>query len=119
LLAKLVDAYRGMEWRVIVVGGVPRKAENFEWVKQVSDVPVNKLDRVVLCLPSQEALAVLDKIAAKGCGILCVYPVSVSDRLLERARALGMDPVFETESSLMSRSGTALARGRSPNMIGD
>lgn len=59
----------------------------------ISDVPVERLDRVSLYVPPRVGLALLDEIAAKGCDELWLNPGTESDELVERARELGLNPI--------------------------
>ncbi len=61
--------------------------------RTISDVPVERLNRVSIYLPPQIGIEVLGEVAAKGCHELWLNPGSDSAGVVERARALGFDPI--------------------------
>jgi hypothetical protein len=51
------------------------------------------LDRVSLYLPPPVGVKILDDIAKKGCQELWVNPGADSPELIEKAQALGLNPI--------------------------
>ena len=58
----------------------------------LADVP-GPLDRVSMYVPPSVGATLLDAVKAKGTPELFLNPGSESDELLERASALGLDPI--------------------------
>ena len=89
-------ALRAYVQRGHVVLPVNATADEIEGVKAyrfVSD-PDGPIDRAILYLPAHVGIGVLDALAARGdVAELWVSPGAESDELLDRARALGFDPI--------------------------
>lgn len=61
--------------------------------RTLADVPVPHLDRISVYLPPAVLLGLLDEIAAKGCDELWLNPGSDSSDVVDRARAIGLEPI--------------------------
>jgi hypothetical protein len=61
--------------------------------KSVTDIPVD-IDRVSVYLPPEMTLRVLDEIARKGTKELYLNPGSEDDRVVAKARSLGLRPIL-------------------------
>jgi len=70
------------------------KADRSKGYQNVTDVPVENLDRVSLYVPPTIGIKLLEEIAAKGCNELWLNPGSENEELVVRARALGFDPIL-------------------------
>ena len=91
---KSVRAHAAQGYEVFPVNPKGGEIEGLRVYPSVTDVPVERLDRVSLYVPSAIGLTLLDEIAAKGCDELWLNPGSESDELLEKARELGFDPIL-------------------------
>lgn len=89
---KAVRAYLNQGWDVYPVNPRGGEVEGFRVYTALEDIPV-KLDRITLYVPPQVGLTLLPVIAKLQPAELFVNPGAESDELLERARALGLDPV--------------------------
>lgn len=87
---KAVRAHAQQGFAVFPVN--PKGGEIEGWVvyRSLAEVPAARLDRVSVYLPPRVALAVLDEVAAKGCGELWLNPGSDSPEVVARAQALGL-----------------------------
>ena len=56
-------------------------------------MPAEHLDRVSLYLPPAVGLAILDEVAARGCGELWLNPGADSPELAAKAKGLGLDAI--------------------------
>ncbi|MEM9659322.1 MAG: CoA-binding protein [Planctomycetota bacterium] len=61
--------------------------------RSLSEVPVDRLDRVSLYVPPKVGAQLLEEIAAKGCDELWLNPGSESEQLIDQARTLGLEPI--------------------------
>lgn len=59
----------------------------------LAEAPGGALDRVSLYVPPGVGLGLLGEIAARGCGELWLNPGTESAELVERATALGLNPI--------------------------
>ncbi|MCA9231161.1 MAG: CoA-binding protein [Planctomycetales bacterium] len=91
---KSVRAHAAQGYEVFPVNPKGGEIEGLRVYPSVTDVPVERLDRVSLYVPPAIGLTLLDEIAAKGCDELWLNPGSESDELLEKARELGFDPIL-------------------------
>jgi predicted CoA-binding protein len=86
-----VHLERGYDvYPVNISGG---QIEGLEVYRTLADVPVDVLDRISVYLPPAVGIKLLPEIAAKPCRELWFNPGSESDELLEKARALGLEPI--------------------------
>jgi len=90
---KSVRAHLRQGYDVYPVNPKGGQIEGLKVFRSLADVPVERLDRISVYLPPHLGLAVLDEVAAKGCRELWLNPGSESEELLERARALGLEPI--------------------------
>lgn len=90
---KAVRAYLDQGWRVYPIHPSAEQIEGLAVLHSILDVP-EPVDRATLYLPPPAGIRVLEEIARKGVGELYVNPGAESDELVERARALGLDPIL-------------------------
>lgn len=90
---KAVRAYLADGWTVFPVNPNETQVEGLKCYPSVLDVP-ESLDRVTLYVPPEIGLRLLDEITQKGCGELYVNPGAESPELLEKAQALGLQPIL-------------------------
>ncbi|MFQ5511761.1 MAG: CoA-binding protein, partial [Candidatus Krumholzibacteriia bacterium] len=88
---KSVRAYVKRGFRVFPVHPRERSIEGLTVFHSVLDIPED-IDRVSVYLPPAVTLKVLDEIAQKGTKELFLNPGSESTEVIEKARALGLDP---------------------------
>ena len=72
------------------------RADTIEGLKcyaSILDIPV-ALDRVSVYLPAALGLQLLDEVAKKGCQELWINPGAESPELMDKARALGLNPIY-------------------------
>jgi predicted CoA-binding protein len=67
--------------------------EGLEVYTSLADLPVDHLDRISVYLPPAVTETLLDEIAAFRCDELWLNPGSENDRVVEKARELGLDPI--------------------------
>lgn len=89
---KAVRSYLSMGWTVYPVNPSAPTVEGQKAYARLSDVP-RPVERVLLYLPPKLGLAVLDEVAALQPDEFWVNPGAESPELIERARALGLDPI--------------------------
>ena len=90
---KSVRAHLRQGYDVYPVNPKGGQIEGLKVFRNLAEVPVETLDRISVYLPPHLGLAVLDEVAAKCCRELWLNPGSDSEEMLERARALGLDPI--------------------------
>jgi predicted CoA-binding protein len=89
---KSLVAHRRNGWDVYPVNPRGGAIEGLTVYRSLAEVPV-ELDRVSCYVPPDVGLNVLDEIAAKGCGELWLNPGADAPAVVEKARALGLDPI--------------------------
>ncbi len=89
---KAVRAYRRQGWTVYPVNPNEKTIEGLAVYATLADVP-GPIDRISMYVPPSVGLTLLDAIKAKGSAELFLNPGSESDELVERATALGLDPI--------------------------
>ena len=89
---KAVRAYLRQGWTVYPVNPTETTVEGLKVYPTIADVP-GPVDRVSMYVPPSVGITLLDAIKAKGTAELFLNPGSESDELLERATALGLDPI--------------------------
>jgi predicted CoA-binding protein len=89
---KAVRAYLRIGYRVYPIHPQERDIEGQPAYPSLGAVP-GTVDRVALYVPPQVGIKVLDAIAARRPVELYLNPGTESDELLERARALGLEPI--------------------------
>ncbi|MDH3217855.1 MAG: CoA-binding protein [Candidatus Krumholzibacteria bacterium] len=90
---KAVRAYVGRGFDVYPVNNHEDFIEGLKAYRSVLDIPVG-VDRVSLYLPPASALDVMDDIFRKGTSELFLNPGSESKRVIEKAEALGLNPIL-------------------------
>lgn len=90
---KAVRAYLADGWTVFPVNPNETQVEGLKCYPSVLDIPA-QLDRVTLYVPPKIGVQLLDEIAQKGCAELYVNPGAESPELLEKAQALGLQPIL-------------------------
>jgi predicted CoA-binding protein len=89
---KAVRAYLRQGWTVYPVNPNEKTVEGLPVYPTIGDVP-GPVDRVSMYVPPSVGITLLDAIKAKGSRELWLNPGSESDELVERASALGLDPI--------------------------
>jgi predicted CoA-binding protein len=90
---KAVRAYLRRGYHVFPVHPSTPKIEGLPVFKSIMDIPVEKLDRVSLYLPSNIGLQVIDEIARKPVGEVWLNPGAESPALIARGKELGLNVV--------------------------
>lgn len=91
---KAVMAYLDSGWEVFAVNPYEQEVAGLKTYSTVRDIPVSRLDRVLVYLPPRRGMAVLEDIASKEVGELFINPGAESDELVEKARSLGLEPIL-------------------------
>ncbi len=91
---KSVRAHLQQGYEVFPVNPKGGQIEGLDVFARLSDVPVERLDRISVYLPPQVMLKVLPEVAAKGCDEFWLNPGSDSEEVVEAARSLGLDPII-------------------------
>ena len=89
---KAVRAYLRQGGTVYPVNPTETTVEGLKVYPTLADVP-GPVDRVSMYVPPSVGVTLLDAVKAKGAPELFLNPGSESDELLERASALGLDPI--------------------------
>src|SRR5262245_18818769 len=89
---KAVRAYLRQGWTVYPVNPNEKAVEGLTTYAAIGDIP-GPVDRVSIYVPPSVGITLLDGIKAKGPAELFLNPGSESDALLDRAAALGLDPI--------------------------
>lgn len=89
---KAVRAYLRQGWTVYPVNPNEKTIEGLTAYPTIGDIP-GKVDRVSVYVPASVGITLLEAIKAKGPAELFLNPGSESDALIERATALGLDPI--------------------------
>ncbi len=89
---KCVRAFQRLGWTVYPVNPGETEIEGLSVFKSVVDVP-RPFDCIALYLPPRRVVTVLDEIAQSGCKTVYFNPGTESKEGLEKARALGLDPI--------------------------
>jgi len=90
---KAVRSFLDQGWDVHPVNPNAREVEGLACVASLRDVP-RPVDRVLLYLPPDVGLGVLEDVAAVQPGEFWVNPGAESDALIARARELGLQPIL-------------------------
>ena len=89
---KSVRAHLKQGYDVYPVNPRGGEIEGLKVYARLADIPV-ALDRVSVYLPPAVGIKVLDEVAAKGCRGLWLNPGSDAPEVVNKARALGLDPI--------------------------
>ena len=89
---KAVRAYLRQGWTVYPVNPTEKTIEGLTVYPTIGDIP-GKVDRVSMYVPPSIGITLLEAIKAKGAAELFLNPGSESDALVDRATALGLDPI--------------------------
>ena len=90
---KAVRAYLRQGWTVYPVNPTETTVEGLKVYPTVADVP-GPVDRVAMYVPPSVGITLLEAIKAKApAAELFLNPGSESDALLDRATALGLEPI--------------------------
>lgn len=89
---KAVRAYQAHGATVYPVHPSEAQVEGLPAYRSVADIP-GPVDRVVLYVRPSIGMRVIEEVARKGVKDLWVSPGADSPELLEKARALGLEPV--------------------------
>ncbi len=90
-------AVRAYLWQGHEVLPVNPHASEIEGVKawpSVAALPEGRLDRVLLYVPPEAGVAVLDELAGREVGEVWVNPGAESEELFAKARSLGLHTVY-------------------------
>ncbi|MEQ8786134.1 MAG: CoA-binding protein [Pirellulaceae bacterium] len=90
---KAVRAHLKLGYDVYPVNPKGGEVEGLTAYTSIDDVPVSPLDRVSLYVPPQVGVAMLEAIAAKGCGELWLNPGTESAELIAKAESLGLSAI--------------------------
>jgi predicted CoA-binding protein len=86
--------YLDRGWQVYPVNPHQSEVEGLKSYASITDVPVDRLERISIYVPAAIGVALLDEIAAKPHDELWVNPGAESDALLARAAELGLEPIL-------------------------
>ena len=91
---KSVRAHLAQEYQVFPINPKGGQIEGLTAYSSITEVPVERLDRVSMYVPPAVGMRLVEAIAAKGCDELWLNPGSESDELAARARELGLEPII-------------------------
>lgn len=91
---KAVRAYAKQGYRVFPINPREGEVEGLTAYPSISDLPVERLERVSLYVPPSIGLGLLPHIAAKGCDELWLNPGSESAEVVNKALELGLNPII-------------------------
>jgi hypothetical protein len=104
---KAVRAYRKRGWTVYPVHPKEPEIEGARAYRSIAEIP-GPLDRIVLYVPPQVGIALLEEIAASRPRELFVNPGAENEALLAKARALGLEPILACAIVEVGESPSAL-----------
>lgn len=107
---KSVRAHLAEGYRVFPVNPNADEVEGLTCYPSLADVPVERLDRVSVYVPPEVGLGLLEEIAATGAGEVWFNPGSESLELLERAYAMGLEPIVACSIVDVGRSPAEFGR---------
>ncbi len=90
---KAVRAYISQGYQVFPVSVRNEEIEGLKAYESIADVP-GQVDAASLYVNPKVGIKLLDDIAKKGVKLLFVNPGAESDELVEKAEALGLNPVL-------------------------
>jgi uncharacterized protein len=88
---KSVRAHRQQGYQVYPVNPHAESVEGLRCFPSLSQVPVERIDRVTVYVPPEVGLTLLEEIAAKSPAEVWLNPGSESDDLVRRGDALGLN----------------------------
>lgn len=91
---KAVRAYLSRGYQVYPVNPRGGVIEGLPAATSLSEVPVERLDRVSVYLPPAVGLAMANELAARPCGELWLNPGSADPALVDKLKQLGVEPVL-------------------------
>ena len=91
--SKSVRAHLKQGWEVYPVNPKGGEIEGLNVYRSLEEIPV-KLDRVTLYLPAKVGIELLPAIAKLDPAEFFVNPGAESEELMERAAALGLNPIL-------------------------
>lgn len=80
-------------WTVYPVHPMESQVEGLTVYRALSDIPVEKLDRVSVYLPKDPALTFLDKLTPAQVGELWLNPGADHPEVVEKAKSLGINVI--------------------------
>ena len=89
---KAVRAFAAQGFRVVPIHPKGGTVEGFDAYPSLADVPF-EIDMATLYVPPAVGLRVVEEVARKGIPELWLNPGSDSPEVIERAKALGLDPI--------------------------
>lgn len=89
---KCVRAHLQQGWTVYPINPKGGEVEGLPVLRSLAELP-GPVDQVSLYLPAAIGVTVLEEVAATEHGSFFVNPGAESPELIERARALGLDPI--------------------------
>jgi uncharacterized protein len=90
---KSVRAHAAQGYEVFPINPKGGEIEGLTAYTSLAEVPAAHLNRVSLYVPPAVGLKLLPEIAAKGCDELWLNPGAESDELVQKARAMGLEPI--------------------------
>lgn len=90
---KAFRAFRDKGFTVIPVNPNEREVEGAKTVASVLDIP-GEIDMVTVYVPPDVGIRVMDDVAKKGTKELWLNPGADDDRVVDRARELGLEPIL-------------------------
>ena len=91
---KSIRAHQKQGFTVYPVNPKGGEIEGLTVYPSLAEVPGGRLDRISLYLPPAVTMGLLEQIAERGCDELYFNPGSSSPELLEKAEALGLEPII-------------------------
>ena len=90
---KAFRAFRDKGFTVIPVNPNEPEVEGTKTVASVLDIP-GEVDMVTVYVPPDVGIRVMDDVAKKGTKELWLNPGADDDRVVDRARELGLEPIL-------------------------
>jgi uncharacterized protein len=100
-----VRAFVRLGYEVYPVNPHEQEVEGLKAWRSVGGIP-GRLDMVTFYVPPHVGIGLLDEVAAAGPGEVWFNPGSEDDRLVARARALGLAPILACSITAASAAGT-------------
>lgn len=104
---RAVRAFRQQGYTVIPINPHERDIEGLAAYRSVLDVP-GAIDMASFYVPPEIGEVVIGEVARKGIGEVWLNPGSESDRLVARARSLGIQPIVACSIVAIGRNPYAL-----------